>query len=248
MGVVIGIVVGLIGGSAMTALSFRIQHDMPLVLDRSRCPSCGHLIRAYDNVPILAYLWLRGHCRDCKVAIPIRYPLIEIAGAIIGVVAARCPVDAIAQVGCGFALLVGLGAALIDLETYRIPNRLTYPSALILVVLGLANGFSTGQWHVVDATFGLALVVLVFFVLLRIVSRGGMGLGDAKLAVVLTLGLAPLGLAIVAVAVLVSFLIGSIIGVGLIFARRASLRAKLPFGPFLAVGFLITALGTGIYH
>ncbi|MHB1519735.1 MAG: prepilin peptidase [Ferrimicrobium sp.] len=248
MEIVVGVVLGMLGGSAATALVYRIPRDMPLVMDRSRCPSCGHLIRAYDNVPVFAYLWLRGQCRDCRAHLPLSYPLTEVGGALIGAVAALCPVDDIGKVGCGLALLVGLTAALIDRSTYRIPNRLTYPTAVILVLLGLLNASLTGRWDVLALTLGLSLAVFVFFVGLRIVSRGGMGLGDAKLAAVLTLGLAPLGAWSVTLAILASFAVGSVVGVSLIIAKRSSLRSQLPFGPFLTIGFVMTALGVGIYH
>jgi leader peptidase (prepilin peptidase)/N-methyltransferase len=141
-----------------------------------------------------------------------------------------------------------LTAALIDRSTYRIPNRLTYPTAVILVLLGLLNASLTGRWDVLALTLGLSLAVFVFFVGLRIVSRGGMGLGDAKLAAVLTLGLAPLGAWSVTLAILASFAVGSVVGVSLIIAKRSSLRSQLPFGPFLTIGFVMTALGVGIYH
>lgn len=248
MGVVIGLVFGLIGGSAMTALTYRIPAGLPLMMDRSKCPSCAHPIRARDNVPVLAYLWLRGRCRDCSVSIPWRYPLTELTGGAIGVVAALAPVDTLDRVSCGLALLVGLGAALIDQRTYRIPNALTYPTALLLLLLGIANAWISGRWSTFILTIGLAMAILVFFVLLRVVSRGGMGLGDAKLAAVLVLGIASLGVWASVLAVLASFFAGSVVGVGLILAKRTNLRAQLPFGPFLTVGFALTTLGAVIFH
>jgi len=246
--VVVGLVFGLIGGSAVTALSFRIPAGMPLLIDRSRCPACSHAVRARDNVPVLAYLWLRGRCRDCSTSIPLRYPLIELAGGAIGVIAALCPVDGIDKISCGLALLIGLTAALIDQRTFRIPNRLTYPSAVLLLLLGIGNAISTGRWTSFVATLSLSLAVLAFFIVIRLVSRGGMGLGDAKLAAVLTLGLASLGIWSVALAILASFFAGSVVGIGLMLAKRSSLRTQMPFGPFLTLGFIVTALGAGIYH
>lgn len=248
MGVVIGLVFGLVGGSAMTALTYRIPAGLPLMMDRSKCPSCAHPIRARDNVPVFAYLWLRGRCRDCSVSIPWRYPLTELTGGAIGVVAALAPVDTLDKVSCGLALLVGLGAALIDQRTYRIPNALTYPAALLLLLLGIANAWISGRWSAFILTIGLAMAILVFFVLLRVVSRGGMGLGDAKLAAVLVLGIASLGVWASVLAVLASFFAGSVVGVGLILAKRTNLRAQLPFGPFLTVGFALTTLGAVIFH
>lgn len=246
--VAVGLVFGLIGGSAVTALSFRIPAGMPLFIDRSRCPACLHPIRTRDNVPVLGYLWLRGRCRDCSTNIPLRYPLIELAGGAIGVIAAIYPVDGVEKISCGLALLIGLAAAVIDQKTFRIPNRLTYPAAVVLIVLGLVNSLSSGSWAPFFATTSLALAVLAFFVVIRLLSRGGMGLGDAKLAAVLTLGLAPLGIWSVALAILVSFFAGSVVGVSLMFAKRSGLRTQMPFGPFLALGFVLTALGEGIYH
>ncbi len=246
--VVVGLVFGLIGGSAVTALSFRIPAGMSLLIDRSRCPVCSHPIRARDNVPVFAYLWLRGRCRDCSTSIPLRYPLIELAGGAIGVVAALYPVDGIDKVSCGLALLIGLTAALIDQRTFRIPNRLTYPSAILLLLLGVVNALSTGRWTSFVATVSLAIAVLAFFIVIRLVSRGGMGLGDAKLAAVLTLGLASLGIWSVALAILASFFAGSVVGVSLMVVKRSSLRTQMPFGPFLTLGFVVTALGAGIYH
>ena len=233
---VVGLVIGLAGGSSVNALYFRLLEDLPLFFDRSRCPSCRETIAAYDNIPVISYLILRGRCRKCGSRIPASYPLVELAGAAIGVAAALLDVAPILRVAVAVSLLAGLAAAMVDLASYRIPNRLTYPGIVILALLDLLAASMDGEWNRLLLTLSLFVAGLAFFLYLRLLSRGGMGVGDAKLFGLLALGLGGLGWKPVLIALVSAFGAGAVVGVGAVLAGRRSLKSALPFGPFITLG------------
>jgi len=227
---------GVLGGSTASALAYRLVHGMPLVADRSRCPSCHGIIRARDNVPLVSYLLLRGRCRACRARIPWRYPLLELGLGGLGGVVFLLHAGVLVSLAVLVAMVAAVVAALVDLETYRIPNRVTYPTAG--VILGLELGRAVASHELGDLTVPvvIATTVVCAFLALGVVSRGGMGMGDAKLAGVLALALAALRPVAVLWMLLASFAAGALVGIGLVLAHRRAMRSRLPFGPFLAIG------------
>ncbi len=235
-----GALAGALGGSTVTALEWRLRSGLPLVFDRSRCPSCSTVVRAYDNVPILSFILLGGRCRSCGQRIPLRYPLIEAGGVAIGVLVGGLQLGVVGRLAVLTGLFVGLVASLVDLKEYRIPNRLTYPSALFILLIDLVGGVIFHKPSVVLLPVASMAVVISLYLLLAMVSRGGMGIGDAKLAGVLALSCSALGPFAVFAAQLLAFGFGATFGVGLIVLRRGSLKSRLPFGPFIWLGMLAT--------
>ncbi len=235
-----GALAGALGGSTVTALEWRLRVGMPLALDRSRCPHCSTVLRAYDNVPILSFLLLGGRCRSCRRQIPLRYPLIEAAGVAVGAMVGGLQLPPMARLVLLVGLLVGLAASLVDLKEYRIPNRLTYPSAALLLALDIGEAIiARNPLAAVIPVASLAAVVALYL-LLGAISRGGMGVGDAKLAGVLALSSAVLGPFAVFASQLLAFGFGATFGVGLIVLGRGSLKSRLPFGPFIWLGVVAT--------
>jgi leader peptidase (prepilin peptidase) / N-methyltransferase len=230
--VAIATVAGLLVGSFLNVVIHRLPLRESLLKPRSRCPGCGTQIRAYDNVPVVSWLLLRGRCRDCGQPISARYPLVELlTGALFAAVAIAA--DNALDVALGLLLVTALvPITLIDIEYRIIPNRITAPAAMAAVAAILV--FDAG--FIVEAAVAAAAAG-GFFLLAAIASPRGMGMGDVKLVAVLGLYL---GRA-VAPAILIALVAGVVIG-GLIIARRgmtAGRRTPIPFGPFLALGGMI---------
>ncbi len=242
---IIAMLAGAVGaavGSFLNVVAYRLPRGESLVHPPSRCPGCGNAVRAYDNVPVLGWLMLRGRCRSCRVAISPRYPLVEGVSAVLAV-AVAVSAGSVRQAALGFALVAVLvPVALIDFDHRIIPNKITAPAAVLALAIGLATKPSAvpGQLIAGAAAGGFLLVFVLLY-------PRGMGMGDVKLAGVLGLFLS----ASVAVAVMAGVLLGTMVGAG-VMARVGVERGRktaVPFGPFLAVGGLFAFFaGPAIVH
>jgi leader peptidase (prepilin peptidase) / N-methyltransferase len=221
-------------GSFVNVLAYRLPRRESVVKPRSRCPECGTQIAAYDNVPVISWLLLRGRCRHCRVSIPVRYPLVEALTALLFVVVGL-------KIGLEDTLLPALAltitlvaASETDLEHRIIPNRLMAVSAVAAVAL----------WAIADPgqlpenlIAGAAAGGIMFLV--AVAYPAGMGMGDVKLAGVMGLYLG----ASVAPALFIGFAAGALVGIGIVLVRGASARKQgVPFGPFLAFGGIVGLL------
>lgn len=221
---------------AITTLDLRPpkQRLYNLALPRSQCPHCRATIRAIDNVPVLSWLVLRGRCRDCDAPISVRYPLVELAGAMFMVVAIQVwGVNWVA--GAHYVLLMGLLAlALIDLDRLLLPDQITLP--LLWLGLGAAIAFEgapTPMEAVLGAAVGYGVLWLFYWGHKLLTRREGMGYGDFKLLAALG---AWLGWQAILPIILVSSTAGILYaGVGLL-RGRATRTTPIPFGPFLCLG------------
>ena len=231
----------LVGSFANVAIS-RIPAGGSLSRPPSACPRCGASIRPYDNIPVVSWLLLRGRCRDCGEPISVVYPLMEVTMAVLfGLVGWR--------VGLSWSL-PGLllmtwtlvVVSMIDLETRKIPNRLMYPLIPALLVLMVAAAFGDGVPQRALVVIAAGVGAFVLLLLIALVQRGGMGFGDVKLAGFIGLGLGYLGVGHVLLALFLSFLAGGLIGVMLMAAGKRGRKDKIPFGPYLALGALISLL------
>jgi leader peptidase (prepilin peptidase)/N-methyltransferase len=220
---------GLIIGSFLNVVAWRLPRGESLAHPPSHCPRCGEPIKPYDNVPVLSWLLLRGQCRRCSEPISLRYPAVELATGLLyaAVVAFR---DGTADIVLGLLLVSFLvPITLIDLDVRRIPNKLTAPLAVLALVAVLA--FASGD--VLEYLAGGAGGFLFFFLAALAYPRG-MGMGDVKLAGAMGLCL---GRAI-APAILFALLGGVVIGAVVIARKgaREGRKTSVPFGPFLALG------------
>ena len=222
---------GLIIGSFLNVVAYRLPRGESLVTPRSSCTSCGTEVRALDNVPLLSWLFLRGRCRHCKAPISARYPAVELVTAVVfaAIVLVR---------GISLELLLDLpfaamliAVADIDFEHRIVPNRILAPMAVYgLVVSALVRPDALPELLIAAAA------AFLFMLLAALAYPGGMGMGDVKLAGVMGLYL---GLA-VAPGLLIAFLTGSVVGVAIMLRAGAGARKRaLPFAPFMALGALV---------
>jgi leader peptidase (prepilin peptidase) / N-methyltransferase len=244
-GVILAVVMGLAFGSFANVVVHRVPLKQSIVRPASRCPSCGVALHARDNIPVVSWLLLKGKCRNCGARISPRYPAIEILTAFLFGLAAwriRPSTNLIAYLPLLWVLVV---LSFIDLEHKLLPNRIVVPSFVTgVVLLGIAAALGPGVSAWVRALFGAAVAFGAFFVL-ALISPRGMGMGDVKLSAVLGLALGYLGWPRLLVGFFFSFLAGAIGGIALIAARRAGMKSEVPFGPYLALGTIVSVLFGG---
>ena len=236
------VVVGLLGlviGSFLNVVIWRVPRGESVVQPPSHCPDCDAVITARDNVPVLSWMVLRGRCRHCSAHISARYPLVEIltAGVFVGLAvrfgaAASLPAFL-------YLAAVGVALAFIDYDTKRLPNALTLPSYGVGVVLLGAAAAYDGQWTPFFRALAGMGGLFVFYLLLALVYPAGMGLGDVKLSGVLGLYLGWVGWGALGVGAFSAFFVGGVVGVVLMLAGEAGRKTKIPFGPFMIAGALI---------
>jgi leader peptidase (prepilin peptidase)/N-methyltransferase len=226
---ILAAVVGAAIGSFLNVVAYRLPRGESLVRPGSRCPACGAPVRAYDNVPVLSWIMLRGRCRACSGPISRRYPLVEtLTAALYAAVVVRYGADRDVWIPLVF-LTVLVPVALIDLDLRIIPNRLLAPAAAAAVVLAAAlDADSLPERLIAAAAAG------GFFLLAALAYPRGMGMGDVKLAATMGLFLGRT----VGAALLVALVAGVAIGAAIISREGASKGRKtaVPFGPFLALG------------
>lgn len=225
-------VLGAIVGSFLNVVAYRLPRHESLITPASHCPNCGTPVKPYDNIPVLSWLLLRGHCRSCAEPISPRYPLVEALTAALcvgAVLAHHSPVGIALSV---LLILLIVPAALIDLEHRIIPNRITAFGAVLALAVGLALDPS-GEPERLIAAGGAG----GFLLLAALAYPGGMGMGDVKLAGMMGLFLG----AAVAPAILAALLAGVSVGAVIIAHKgaQAGRKTAVPFGPFLALGALV---------
>lgn len=253
-------VFGLIIGSFLNVVVYRVPAGLSVVRPASACPECRHPIRGRDNVPVLSWLVLRARCRDCGVRIPARYPAVEaVTGVLFALVAWRVleagavtDGSTTAHLTVAIALLylmsISVALTLIDLDVHRLPNAITYPSAVVLAVLLVIASALGGDWGALWRGVLGAAGLGLFYLVLAVAVPGGMGLGDVKLAVILGFVLAYLGWGPLAVGAFGAFLVGGIFAVVLLLTGRARWRGGVPFGPAMLAGAWIGVFfGTSVW-
>lgn len=215
-----------------------------LVVPRSRCPHCGHAITALENIPILSWLWLRGRCAQCKARISARYPLIEaltglLAGAAIWHYGLTLP--GLAAIGLCFALVT---LAFIDLDTQLLPDDITLPLLWAGLLVNLVGGFVPLQDAVIGAMAGYLLLWTIYWIFRLLTGKEGMGYGDFKLLAALG---AWFGWQSIPAIMLMSSLVGALVGVSLMVLRSHGRETPIPFGPYLAgAGLLVLHFGESL--
>ena len=249
-GLVFLFVLGAILGSFANVVIARVPEGRSVVTPRSACPCCNTPITPRDNVPIVSWLILRGRCRHCREPISVRYPIVEAAtGALFAATGGWAL--ATDQLGLLPLLLVwcvvGVALTVIDLDHHRLPNPITMPMLLVtplgLTLAALIDGVpdsSTSGWA--GAGIGALIWLGVIGVLWAITGGRGMGLGDVKLAPSLGATLGWLGVGSAAIGLLAAFVIGALVAVVLLVARRVGRRSAVPFGPFLFVGAALAVI------
>ena len=210
-----------------------------LITPRSRCPSCAGLVRAIDNIPLLSYLLLRGKCHHCGTRISPRYPIVEaLTGVLSGYVAWRFGVS-FATLGALLFCWALIALTFIDADTQLLPDQITQPLIWLGLLFNLGGVFTDIQTAILGAVVGYFSLWSVYWLFKLVTGKEGMGYGDFKLLAAIG---AWLGWQLLPVVILLSSLVGAIVGVSLIVFARHERSQPIPFGPYLAGGGVIALL------
>ncbi len=209
------------------------QTKYTIVTPRSACPNCGHQITALENIPIVSYLMLGGKCKGCKTGISIRYPLIEaLTGALVGLVAYKYGYT-YTTLFAWFFVLALITLTFIDLDTQLLPDDITLPLLWLGLLFNLNTGFTDLKSAVLGAVFGYLILWSVYWLFKLVTGKEGMGYGDFKLLGAIG---AWFGWQLLPAVILLSSVVGAVIGIGLIMFKGKTGGNAIPFGPFLALG------------
>jgi leader peptidase (prepilin peptidase) / N-methyltransferase len=250
---------GLLIGSFLNVVAYRVPLRRSIVSPPSACPTCGTAIRSRDNIPVISWILLRGKCHSCRSPISARYPIVELGtGVFFAAVAVWFGVSGVSTsstTGLGsttgaagivawilalvaflYLAAISVVLALIDLDTHTLPNRIVLPSYIVgIALLGAASILSGDYGALLRAGIGMAALWLAYLAM-ALAYPGGMGFGDVKLAGVLGLYLAWVGWGELAVGAFAAFLLGGLFSIGLIIARKAGRKSGIPFGPWMLAG------------
>lgn len=212
---------------------------LSLAKPASTCPGCGHRIRAHENIPVLSWLLLRGKCAACRTPISVRYPVIELVTALLSVVVAW-------HFGFGWQALAALvltwalvALSVIDFDTQLLPDAITLPFLWLGLTLSLFPVFADMRNALIGAIAGYLSLWIVYQVFKLVTGKEGMGFGDFKLLALLG---AWLGWQALPVVILLSSLVGAVVGVILITVQGRDRQTPIPFGPYLAAAGWIALL------
>jgi len=260
---------GLAVGSFLNAVQLRLEKGESALQGRSYCPHCHHVLAFQDLIPVLSFFWLQGKCRYCSKQISLQYPLVEISTAVIFLTIFNFEFlifnEFLIPQFLKLLYLFIITSLLIiifvhDLRHYIIPDKIIYSAIGITLLyrvfeLGALHNWDfirnskleIGNFEPLTNALFAALLAAGFFLIIFLVSRGRwMGFGDVKL--VLFMGLF-LGWPNILVALFLAFLIGAIIGIGLISLKKKEFKSEIPFGPFLILGtFIALIFGNKLIH
>jgi leader peptidase (prepilin peptidase) / N-methyltransferase len=227
---------GLLIGSFLNVVIVRVPAGGSVVRPRSACVTCGEPIAQRDNVPVLSWLLLRGRSRCCNEPISARYPLVELAtGVAFAVVTAwsglswRLP-------ALLYLVAISIALTMIDLQLRRLPNAITLPSYPVGAALLALAAFGEGEPGRLIRAAICGGALYAFYFVLMVANPRGMGFGDVKLAGVLGLYLGWFGWQYAVVGGFLAFLVGGVIGIGLMILGRAGRKTQIPFGPYMMLG------------
>ena len=224
---------------AYVAEAYGVQPTTPLpakyniVTPRSACPNCGHNISALENIPIISWLILGGKCKGCKAKISARYPLIEaLTGVLIGAVAYKFGYSYASLFAFIFVFAL-VTLTFIDFDTQLLPDDITLPLLWLGLIFNFNGGFTDLKSAVLGAIFGYLILWSVYWLFKIVTGKEGMGYGDFKLLAAIG---AWFGWQLLPAVILLSSVVGAVIGIGMIVFRGKSGGTAIPFGPFLALG------------
>lgn len=255
LGLVLGALTGLMAGSFLNVVIGRLpgialdedrEDEWPMALVRpgSHCPACEAPVRARHNIPLLGWLLLRGRCRDCGTAIPVRYPAVELLGGVTGLACVLAFGPTWTALAMGLFLLALIALAAIDFEHQILPDQITLPMVWAGLLVNAFGTVTSLQGALFGAVTGYAVLHLIRLAWLHLRGIEGMGRGDPKLAAMIG---AWLGVQAVMTTLLIAFVGGTLIAVAGMILSRMSATDRLPFGPALAAGAVAAAFGVSFY-
>ena len=245
-------VFGLVAGSFLNCVIYRLHTKEGFIISRSYCPKCRHKLAWYDLIPLFSFIALKGRCRYCGQKISWQYPLVELTTGLLFILTFNqfsifpkgnssvfYSAGNFQFLNLIYYLIISCFLVIVfvyDLKYYIIPDRVIYPAIAIALIFN-SQFLISSQFPIFKSSILSALGASAFFLAIILISRGQwMGLGDFKLAILMGLFL---GFPNILVALFLSFFIGAIIGTGLIIFKRKSFRSEVPFGPFLVTGAFI---------
>jgi len=245
--ILIAFILGAAVGSFLNVVIYRLPEGLSLIYPPSRCPRCKTQLKAYDNVPILGWLWLKGRCRSCKLPIAARYPIVEFASGCLFVAVFINFGTTWLTPGYWLFICWLLALAMIDLDTMTLPNRLT-ASGMILgwgfqgwlsylqvpTVQQVAGGI---LWAIFMSIFGLWFFDLIGIAGSKAFGKAAMGGGDSKLAALMAAWLGWQGLLL---STFLAATLGAVVGGSALALGVLSTKQHIPFGPYLALGAVLT--------
>ena len=206
---------------------------------RSRCPECGHLISAVENIPLLSYIFLKGKCRQCKTSISLRYPFIELLSALVATFVAYqygVSLQTLCIIPLGWALIA---LTFIDFDHQYLPDNITLPFLWLGLLVNYFGIITDLESAVIGAMLGYAVLWTMFHLFRLLTGKEGMGYGDFKLLGMLG---AWLGWQMLPTIIILSSLVGSIVGITLIVLKKQQRSKPIPFGPYLAAAGCISLI------
>jgi len=253
---------GLIIGSFLNVVIFRLENGEKIVNDRSKCLRCKHILAWYDLIPILSFIFLKGKCRYCGRSISFQYPLVELSTGILFLLIFNffaqggLPPEADTPwaqalgwqflISASFYLFITSSLIVIfvyDLKHYIIPDKVIYPAIIVTFIYKLfeifnfsAQGGPASGWQFFNFLFAAILAGIFFYIIIIATKGKGMGGGDVKLGFLMGL---ILGWPLVLIALFLSFILGSVAGIFLILVGNKKMKSMIPFGPFLVLGTFI---------
>ncbi len=253
------LILGLIVGSFLNVVIFRLENGEKIVNDRSKCLHCKHILAWYDLIPVLSFIFLKGRCRYCWERISWQYPVVELGTGTLFLLIFNFSAQGGPALGWQFLPLLFwfyIISSLIvifvyDLKHYIIPDKVIYPAIVVIFIYKLfeifnfsAQGGPALGWQFSNFLFSAILAGGFFYTIVVITKGKGMGGGDVKLGFLMGL---ILGWPLVLIALFLSFIIGSVIGIFLILVGNKKMKSMIPFGPFLVLGtFIALFWGEGI--
>jgi leader peptidase (prepilin peptidase)/N-methyltransferase len=232
---------GLVIGSFLNVVIWRVPRHESIVRPPSHCPKCDVKIANRDNIPVVSWVLLRGRCRNCDTPISVRYPLIELlTGVLFAAVGARFS-DSWALPAYLVLTAALIALSFIDLEHYILPNRILYPTDVAVIALLAGASALEHDWGAFGRAAIAGVSAFAVFYAIHYISRG-MGFGDVRLSFLLGFSLGWLGWGEVFGGLFAGFLYGAVVGVLLLALKVTERRQRIPFGPFLAAGAMTFVL------
>jgi leader peptidase (prepilin peptidase)/N-methyltransferase len=240
-------IVGLLIGSFLNVVIYRVPLKRSIVNPPSACPACGHRLAWFENVPVFSWIALGGRCRSCGTRISIRYPIVELGTGLFFAGTAWAllsrSADGLVHVASFVALLaflylaaISVALAAIDLATQTLPNVIVLPAyPVTIAILGASSLISGDLGSLLRGAIGLVGLFTAYYGM-ALLYRGGMGFGDVKLAGVLGFAMAWLSWDVFAVGAFAPFILGGVFAIILVLFTKAGRKTRVPFGPWMLVG------------
>jgi len=234
---------GLIFGSHANVIIFRYPLALSIITPRSQCLHCDSALSWYENLPLISYLVLEGHCRSCNSKISPIYPLVELATGVLFLISYIKTGISSELISLLILAALTFPMIIIDLKYQKLPNQLTGLLWLVVLAVLIVQGIANNSFHgLTSALMQMFLVAFIFLSIFLVTHGRGLGMGDVKLAPALALVTAQLGARTTVVAFILTFLIAGILALALLGFKKVNRKTRIAFGPFLIIGTWLSIL------